>query len=149
MGETIEKINEEIREVENQRDFYVGMIDLIVATLKKNGICFDVEYGQPNPVPVMVDGKIHYEPNTIIAGLKLNCSEHDEKLIENHMDFPSEPIECATMLINASFEYKTNSIQRALGAGETSRAEYYSPSDLRQIAEHLLVYCNHAESEND
>ena len=149
MGETIDKINEEIREVENQRDFYVGMIDLIVATLKKNGICFDVEYGQPNSVPVMVGDKVHYDPNTIIAGLKLNCTEHDEKLIENHVELPSEPIECATMLITADFEYNSSVIQKAFGAGEKSRANYYSPSDLRQIAEHLLVYCNHAESEND
>lgn len=53
------------------------------------------------------------------------------------------PIEIAEKLINAESEYETSSIQRAFGAGEKRRYNIFSASELRQIAEHLLVYCNH------
>ena len=69
--------------------------------------------------------------------------------IEPETDLPPEPIQCAAMLIERSFEYETNSIQRAFGMSEKARTNYYSVDELRQIAEHLLVYCNHMESEDD
>ncbi len=53
------------------------------------------------------------------------------------------PIEVAEKLINAESEYETNIIQRAFGAGEKEKYNIFSVSELRQIAEHLLVYCNH------
>lgn len=52
------------------------------------------------------------------------------------------PIEVAEKLINAESEYETNSIKRAFGAGEKEKYNIFSVSELRQIAEHLLVYCN-------
>ena len=51
---------------------------------------------------------------------------------------PLEPIECAGMLISASYE-------RVNGEQE----EYYTVDDLRQIAEHLLVHCNHMENDKE
>ena len=53
------------------------------------------------------------------------------------------PIEVAEKLINAEGEYKTNSIQRAFRAGEKGKYKIFDVSELRQIAEYLLVYCNH------
>lgn len=46
------------------------------------------------------------------------------------------------MLIHASGTRETCAIERALGKAETVDYDLYSVSDLRQIAEHLLVYCN-------
>lgn len=63
--------------------------------------------------------------------------------LETHaVDLPTEPIKVAEMLIDAIGTYKTNNMERAFGAGDTGIYEIYSVSNLRQIAEHLLVYCN-------
>ena len=64
---------------------------------------------------------------------------------DNKVELPHEPIKVAEMLIDATGTYKTNSLSRAFGAGDTGTYNLYSKSDLRQIAEHLLVYCNNAE----
>ena len=63
----------------------------------------------------------------------------------NKIELPHEPIKVAETLIDATGTYKTNSLSRAFGAGDTGTYNLYSKSDLRQIAEHLLVYCNNAE----
>lgn len=64
---------------------------------------------------------------------------------DNKIQLPSEPIKVAEILIDATGTYKTNSLSRAFGAGDIGTYNLYSKSDLRQIAEHLLVYCNNAE----
>ena len=68
-----------------------------------------------------------------------------EEANDNKTQLPNEPINVAAMLIDAQGIYKTNSLSRAFGAGDTGTYNLYSKSDLRQIAEHLLVYCNNAE----
>lgn len=93
--------------------------------------------------------------------LRTRCKESARDNFDNHLygllnivgseelypkqELPSEPIKVAGMLIDAQDTYKTSSIARALGAGHTETYNLYSKSDLRQIAEHLLVYCNNAE----
>lgn len=63
-------------------------------------------------------------------------------------DFLStEPIEAATELINAVYTRNKGEFEKAIGEafGNTSGTiieQMYSISELRQIAEHLLVYCN-------
>jgi chromosome segregation ATPase len=57
------------------------------------------------------------------------------------------PIEVAEKLINAEVEYETNSIEKAFGAEEKEKYNILSALDLKQIAEHLLVYCNHNSEE--
>lgn len=52
---------------------------------------------------------------------------------------PTEPIKVAEMLIDAEGKRDENSLTRIFG--ETYRI--FDTSELRQIAEHLLVYCNH------
>ena len=63
----------------------------------------------------------------------------------NKIELPHEPIKVAETLIDATGTYKTNSLSRAFGAGDTATYKLYSNADLRQIAEHLLVYCNNSE----
>ena len=62
-------------------------------------------------------------------------------------DIPLKPIDVAAMLIKATVTCKTDSIQNALGFPDEYEVYRYSNEDLRQIAEHLLVYCNNAEEE--
>ena len=63
---------------------------------------------------------------------------------DNEIGFPLEPIKVAEMLIDADAKYV---IQREFRPDETKTWKLYCKSDLRQIAEHLLVYCNNAEDE--
>ena len=81
------------------------------------------------------------EMQNYIDRLKADLAEAQDKKIE----LPHEPIKVAETLIDATGTYKTNSLSRAFGAGDTGTYNLYSKSDLRQIAEHLLVYCNNAE----
>lgn len=76
-----------------------------------------------------------------IDSLKAELAESQGKKTE----LPNEPIKVAEMLIDAQGTYETNIIQRKFGAKEIETYTMYSKSDLRQIAEHLLVYCNNAE----
>lgn len=80
---------------------------------------------------------------------KKQISELEEKLsAKQETEFPIMPIDVASMLINATVEYPTKSFQKAFGAGETSFADKYSKSDLREIAEHLIVFCNNDDEED-
>lgn len=62
---------------------------------------------------------------------------------------PAEPIDVASMLIKATVTVKTNPIKKVLAQNipDEYETEKYSKSDLRQIAEHLLAYCNNSENE--
>ena len=81
------------------------------------------------------------EKQNHIDRLKADLAESQN----NKIELPHEPIKVAETLIDATGTYKTNSLSRAFGAGDTGIYNLYSKSDLRQIAEHLLVYCNNAE----
>ena len=76
-----------------------------------------------------------------IDRLKVDLEESQD----NKIELPYEPIKVAEMLIDAQVTYETNSLSRAFGAGDTETYNLYSKSDLRQIAEHLLVYCNNSD----
>ena len=76
----------------------------------------------------------------------IDCLKADlEEAQYNKIQLPHEPIKVAETLIDATGTYKTNSLSRAFGAGDTETYNLYSKSDLRQIAEHLLVYCNNSD----
>lgn len=65
-------------------------------------------------------------------------------LLGNNDELPTDPMEVAQMLINSTFEYESSTLEKALyKCGDTRTTERYSINELEQIAEHLLVYCNH------
>lgn len=60
---------------------------------------------------------------------------------------PDEPIEVASALITASYTRNKGDLEKACGAifgnnSDTAIENRYSVLELRQIAEHLLVYCD-------
>lgn len=59
----------------------------------------------------------------------------------NKPELPDEPIKVAEMLIYATYK-RTNCM-----TGKEYDKVFYELWKLKQIAEHLLVYCNHAEVE--
>lgn len=54
-----------------------------------------------------------------------------------------EPIDIAKDLINAEGEYEHNPLAKELYKEDKGTYRIFDVSELRQIAEHLLVYCNH------
>lgn len=66
-----------------------------------------------------------------------------EKAKENVTDFlPTEPIKVADMMINAEGEYEHNPLVKAFYKEDKGTYRIFETGELRQIAEHLLVYCN-------
>ena len=68
-------------------------------------------------------------------------------------EFPTEPIKVADMLISATYTRKKSNMEMAMckafgNNADTVTENVYSKSELRQIAEHLLVYCNHNWEDN-
>lgn len=67
-----------------------------------------------------------------------------EKAKGNVSDFlQTEPIKVVDMLINAEGEYEHSPLAKALYKQDKGIYRIFDVSELRQIAEHLLVYCNH------
>lgn len=68
-------------------------------------------------------------------------------------EIPTEPIKIADMLISATYTRQKSNMEKALhkafgSNSDTLTENVYSKSELRQIAEHLLVYCNHNWEDN-
>lgn len=55
---------------------------------------------------------------------------------------PAEPIKVADMLINAEGKYEHNPVVKKICGNDKGTYRIFDVSELRQIAEHLLVYCN-------
>lgn len=73
-----------------------------------------------------------------------------ERAKGNVTDFlPTEPIKVADMLINAEGEYEHNAVAKAFCGTDKGTYHIFGVSGLRQIAEHLLVYCNHNKVEEE
>lgn len=89
------------------------------------------------------------EKESIEMRLKLLKKDRDdlreevEKLKKTQVFSNLTPIEIANMLINAEGEYEHNPLAKALYKEDKGIYRIFEVSELRQIAEHLLVYCNH------
>lgn len=82
--------------------------------------------------------------------VKENLLKIKNGLLGNNDELPTDPMEVAKMLINATYERETNSIERAIyKCGDSETAQRYSIDDLEQIAEHLLVYCKHHREDEE
>lgn len=82
--------------------------------------------------------------------LCMKMTEHGIEFCQTKTNNPvlsSEPIDVAAMLIKSTVKRKANSIQKAFNCTYEYEADRYSKADLKEIAEHLLVYCNNAEME--
>lgn len=102
-----------------------------------------------------------YKPLEIeVENLRKNERELSEENAELHCElqavnafqegYPTEPIKVAEMLINATYTREKGNIEKAFykafwNNSDITIENIYSVPELRQIAEHLLVYCNHNE----
>lgn len=79
----------------------------------------------------------------LLKGERDDLREEVEK-IKKTKDFSYlTPIEVANMMINAEGEYEHNPLAKALYKEDKGTYRIFDIGELRQIAEHLLVYCNH------
>ena len=76
-----------------------------------------------------------------VENAELHCEMQAMKVFPD--EIPTEPIKVADMLINAEGEYEHNPIVRKICGTDKGKYRIFDVSELRQIAEHLLVYCNH------
>ena len=110
------------------------------------------------------DLKMTREKIQDLAGenMKLQCERNDYKskflevermrMKQNEFsDFlPTEPIKVADMLINAIYTREKGDMEKAFhkafgNNSDTVVENVFEISELRQVAEHLLIYCNHNE----
>lgn len=90
--------------------------------------------------------KCFYTVNLDYIQKVLRGNEESQNNFENITDFlPTEPIKVADMLINAGGEYEHNPIVKKICGTDKGTYRIFEISELRQIAEHLFVYCNHHE----
>ena len=89
--------------------------------------------------------------------MKLQCERNDYKSKSEFFEvdrmrvkknkitdfLQTEPIKVADMLINVEGEYEHNPLAKALYGEDKGIYRIFDISELRKIAEHLLVYCNH------
>ena len=78
-----------------------------------------------------------------------NTIKDMDKKIETMYELPAFPIECAEMLINANYKYNSPDFLQKFGVSKEQYITVYTPKELRQIAEHLLVYCNYNEGNDE
>lgn len=94
--------------------------------------------------------KCFYTVNLDYIQKVLQGNEESQNNFENITDFlPTEPIKAAEMLINAEGEYEHNPLAKAFCGTDKGTYRIFDASELRQIAEHLLVYCNHNKEEEE
>lgn len=66
-----------------------------------------------------------------------------EFISKDSISVHQDPIDIAKDLINTEREYEHNPIAKAFCGTDKGTYRIFDISELRQIAEHLLVYCNH------
>lgn len=78
--------------------------------------------------------------------VSLCCVEMNRE--EMKLELPSAPIDVAAMLIRETVRLKTSPIKKMFNPNmpEEYETDKYSPKDLKEIAEHLLAYCNNKEN---
>ena len=76
-----------------------------------------------------------------ILDMKSENQELKQRIAElesrEKVDLPFDPLETANMLINATYKAEIPFLEKQVDRN------VYDIDDLEQIAEHLLVYCNH------
>ena len=78
-----------------------------------------------------------------------NAIKDTDKKMETMHELPASPMECAEMLINANYKYDTPDFLKKIGGPKEQCINIYTTKELRQIAEHLLVYCKYNEGDDE
>lgn len=135
---TAEQLADKYLRLQEEFNRYVEVIKGIVSELPeelKNGTEFHLEISRLQSEVEKYRKAFEYakkERDCQIAEYRKKIKEMDDRAI---LEFPTEPIDVANFLIN--------------GLGASWHYDSFDVSELRQIAEHLLVYCNHNKEEEE
>lgn len=94
----------------------------------------------------MIDDTRH-EKDCLIAEYTEKIKNLEERTIADFL--PDKPIAVAEMLIDVEVEYEHNPLTKGIFGTDKGTYRLFDISDLRQMAEHLLVYCNHNEDRDN
>ena len=131
------QLNKNVSELQSEVEKYRKAFE----DAKKERDCQIAEYQKK--IEELADEKEFLETR-----LKLLKSERDDLIeeveeLQNAQNFSNlEPIGVANIIINAEGT-RENLFGRITGKGAMETYRIFDISELRQIAEHLLVYCNH------
>lgn len=64
--------------------------------------------------------------------------ENEENRIED-----MTPIQVASYIIGLTITYESSALAKSFGAGDTTTDPCFGTEELREIADHLIVYCDH------
>lgn len=103
-----------------------------------------------NGKAILTDEKPDFDKTknyAMVKGNKLECIVGGKKS-QDELSLPDEPIDVVAMLVNEKIATKSNkfgALYPVLEKTEVLEIPKYDPVQLREIAEHLLVYCNAQE----
>lgn len=136
------KLTDRVHELESEVEKYLKTFE----GTKKERDCQIAEYQKKIAEYQKKIEELTDEKESLETRLKLLKSERDDlreevEKLKKTKDFSDlTPIEVANMLINAEGEYEHNPIAKALYKEDKGTYRIFDIGELRQIAEHLLVY---------
>lgn len=142
--EVIQDITNKLpEELKNGTEFHLE-IDRLKSEVEKYRKAFeDAKKERDCQIAELTDEKESLETRLKLLKSERNDLREDVEKLKKTQDFSDlTPIEVANMLINAKGEYKHSPIAKALCKEDKGTYRIFDIGELRQIAEHLLVYCN-------
>lgn len=127
---------------ENKNNFY-DIFSYHARNLTKDDLLMFLGILTKKLVENGIDFRYEMEKELKVWDIKI---KRDNKDIADFL--PTEPIKVADMLINAEGEYEHNPIVKKICGTDKGAYRIFDVSELRQIAEHLLIYCNHNGEDN-
>lgn len=131
-------LNQTVSQLQSEVEKYRKAFEGAKNELKDLEIKIEEEY---KPLEIEVDRIRKNERELSEENAELHCKLQAVNTFQK--GYPTEPIKVADMLINYEGEYEHNPIAKALYKEDKGTYHIFDIGELRQIAEHLLVYCNH------
>ena len=128
---------------ENKNNFY-DIFSYHARNLTKDDLLMFLGILTKELVENGIDFRYEMEKELKVWDIKI---KRDNKDIADFL--PTEPIKVADMLINAEGEYEHNPVVKKICGTDKGAYRIFDVSELRQIAKHLLIYCNHNKEEEE
>lgn len=125
------------REKEEKTNNFYGMYACSAKNLIKDDLLMFLGILTNELVKNGIDFRYEMEKELKVWDVKIKS----DKEITNFL--PEEPIKVANILINAEGEYERNPLAKKICGNDKGTYRIFDIRELRQIEEHLLVYCNH------
>ena len=75
------------------------------------------------------------------------CMEALKEKLDRSVELSVEPIEAANQIINLTYQRTTSPLEQAVIGCTSVSEKMYGIDELKQIADHIFVYCKYNHSE--